>query len=96
MLHIVMIMKQSLCRQKSLAEQASQRQSAVGTGDRSERIRTYNFQENRITDHRIGVSVHGMQDMLAGLKLDTFIDKLREQDERDRMMAMLQTSNFGL
>lgn len=85
-----------MCRQKKLAEQASQRKSLSGTGDRSERIRTYNFQENRITDHRVGVTVHGIQDMLAGLKLDTFTNKLREQDEGDRMMAMLQSENFGL
>lgn len=88
--------KLSLCRQKALAAQASQRKALVGTGDRSERIRTYNFQENRITDHRIGLTVHGIQDMLSGIKLDTFTEKLREQDEGDRMMAMLQSSNFGL
>lgn len=79
-----------------MAEQASQRKCLVGTGDRSERIRTYNFQENRITDHRVGLTVHGVQDMLAGLKLDTFTQKLREQDEKDRMMSMLQSANFGL
>jgi peptide chain release factor 1 len=83
-------------RQKAAAEQASQRRSLVGTGDRSERIRTYNFQENRVSDHRVGVTVHGIEDMLAGLKLDMFTVKLREQDEQDKMMAMLQAGNFGL
>jgi peptide chain release factor 1 len=84
------------CRQKALAKQASERKSLIGTGDRSERVRTYNFGENRITDHRVGLTVHGIQDMLAGLKLDTFTEKLREQDEKDRIMAMLESANSGL
>ena len=47
-------------------ERASVRRSQVGTGDRSEKIRTYNFKENRVTDHRIGMTVHSLPDVLDG------------------------------
>ncbi len=55
---------------------SADRRSMVGTGDRSERIRTYNFPQSRITDHRIGMSVHSMEDFLAG-DLDEMIDALK-------------------
>jgi len=60
-------------------ERASQRRGQVGTGDRSEKIRTYNFQQNRVTDHRSGLSVHNLQyDMLLLAKdLDTILQSLR-------------------
>ena len=56
-------------------ERSLERKSQVGTGDRSERIRTYNFPQNRITDHRIGLSLHKLEQVLEG-NLDEIIDSL--------------------
>jgi peptide chain release factor 1 len=56
-------------------EMSDQRRSQVGTGDRSERIRTYNFAENRVTDHRINYTVHRLQEILEG-DLDDLIETL--------------------
>jgi len=55
---------------------AEKRKSMVGTGDRSERIRTYNFPQGRITDHRIGLTLHRLEDVLTGGNLDLLIDPL--------------------
>lgn len=54
---------------------AKERRSMVGSGDRSEKIRTYNFKENRVTDHRIGLTIHQLQDVMEG-KLQPFVDAL--------------------
>ncbi|MCL4441791.1 MAG: peptide chain release factor 1, partial [Firmicutes bacterium] len=54
---------------------ASNRKSQVGSGDRSERIRTYNFPQNRVTDHRIGLTTHRLQEILLG-DLDDIIEAL--------------------
>ncbi|MBI5905465.1 MAG: peptide chain release factor 1 [Deltaproteobacteria bacterium] len=61
--------------EKRNAERADLRRSQVGTGDRSERIRTYNFPQNRVTDHRIGLTVHQLSSVLSGA-FDPFIDAL--------------------
>jgi len=61
-------------------ERADLRRSQVGTGDRSERIRTYNFPQNRVTDHRIGLTVHQLSSVLAG-GFDPFIDALTAQSQ---------------
>ncbi|HVE91125.1 MAG TPA: peptide chain release factor 1 [Actinomycetota bacterium] len=61
------------------AKQADARRSQVGTGDRSEKIRTYNFPQNRITDHRIGFSAHGMAQVMEG-DLDSIFDALARHD----------------
>jgi peptide chain release factor 1 len=60
------------------AERGDLRRAQVGTGDRSERIRTYNFPQNRVTDHRVGVTVHQLEAVMDGL-FDTFIDALAAQ-----------------
>ena len=62
-------------REEAARERAEVRRSQIGHGDRSEKIRTYNFPQNRVTDHRIGVSVHDIDGVLAG-SLDSFIDAL--------------------
>ncbi|MGB7054489.1 MAG: peptide chain release factor 1, partial [bacterium] len=67
-------------QQKRDAEISKQRQKQVGTGDRSEKIRTYNFPQNRITDHRIGLTIYNLEHILDG-DLDEIIKKL-EQHER--------------
>jgi peptide chain release factor 1 len=53
-------------REKQEAEIAQNRKAQVGTGDRSEKIRTYNFPQNRVTDHRIGLTVHKLDQVLDG------------------------------
>lgn len=61
--------------EKQRSERADMRRSLVGTGDRSERIRTYNFPQNRVTDHRIGLTVHQLSQVLDG-GLDPFVEAL--------------------
>ena len=62
------------------------RRKQVGTGERSEKIRTYNFPQNRVTDHRIGMSVYRIESVLAG-ELDEFIDRLIAADQAERLKA---------
>ena len=63
----------------------------MGTGERSEKIRTYNFPQNRVTDHRIGKTVHNLPQVMAG-DLDDFIDELRntQADSSDRRRGWLE------
>jgi peptide chain release factor 1 len=63
---------------------ASNRKSQVGSGDRSERIRTYNFPQNRVTDHRIGLTSHRLQEILLG-DLDEIIDTLITTDQAEKL-----------
>jgi peptide chain release factor 1 len=65
-------------------ERAEERKSQVGTGDRSEKIRTYNFSQNRITDHRIGLSLHKLASVLEG-DLNDLIDSLATHYETERL-----------
>jgi peptide chain release factor 1 len=67
-------------RQKQQQEEAAQRRSQVGTGERSEKIRTYNFPQGRVTDHRIGLTVHKLQQVLEG-ELDDITDALLEDEK---------------
>ena len=69
---------------RAVSAEAANRKSLVGTGDRSERIRTYNFPQSRITDHRIGLSLHSMEAFLAG-DLDAMIDALARADTERRL-----------
>ncbi|MFQ5536748.1 MAG: peptide chain release factor 1 [Gemmatimonadota bacterium] len=66
------------------AERARERRTMVGTGDRSAKIRTYNFPQNRVTDHRIGLTTYNLEDVLAG-DLDEFIAALRLTQEEERL-----------
>jgi len=63
---------------------AAERKSQVGTGDRSERIRTYNYHENRITDHRIGLTIYKLSEVLGG-NLDQLIDPLIAADRAEKL-----------
>ncbi|MGN1078506.1 MAG: peptide chain release factor-like protein, partial [Candidatus Gallimonas sp.] len=73
-------------RSRADSAEAQNRKSLVGTGDRSERIRTYNFPQSRITDHRIGLSLHDMQSFLAG-DLDEMIDALARADREAQLAS---------
>jgi len=63
-----------------------ERRSQVGTGERSEKIRTYNYPQSRVTDHRINYSSHNLPVVMEG-SLDDFIDELATRDEADRLAA---------
>lgn len=71
-------------QQEAQAEYDQVRKSAVGTGDRSERIRTYNFPQNRVTDHRIGLTIQKLDQILEG-KLDEVIDALILEDQSKKL-----------
>ena len=74
-------------QQEAQSEYDANRKSAVGTGDRSERIRTYNFPQNRVTDHRIGLTIQKLDQILAG-KLDEIVDALIMYDQTSKLEAM--------
>ena len=71
-------------REKQNAEIADERRSQVGTGDRSERIRTYNFPQGRVSDHRIGLTIYRIEAIMNG-DLDEIIDALITADTADRL-----------
>ena len=71
---------------RAAGAEAANRKSLVGTGDRSERIRTYNFPQSRITDHRIGLSLHDMEGFLSG-DLDEMIDALARADTERKLAS---------
>ena len=72
--------------QEQNKEIADQRKSMVGTGDRSERIRTYNFPQGRVSDHRIGLTLYKLDNFLDG-DLDEIIDGLITSDQAEKMKA---------
>lgn len=72
--------------EKRRSELDADRRSQVGTGERSEKIRTYNFPQNRVTDHRVGVSSYNLPGVLAG-NIDQFIEELSTRDEAGRLAA---------
>jgi len=77
---------QELEEQKQHEAQASERRSMVGSGDRSEKIRTYNFKENRVSDHRIGLTIHQLDLVMEG-NLDPFIDALVAHYQAEKLKA---------
>lgn len=76
-----------MAQQAQQAEQAEERKSQVGTGDRSERIRTYNFPQGRVTDHRIGLTLHKLDFVLNG-DIDEIINALIATDQSKRMQQV--------
>lgn len=68
-------------REKQEAEIAQNRKSQVGTGERSEKIRTYNFPQNRVTDHRVGMTLHKLELVMEG-NLDEIVQALKAQQQQ--------------
>ncbi|MBI1261606.1 MAG: peptide chain release factor 1 [Rhizobiales bacterium] len=74
-------------RERVDSERAADRRGQVGSGDRSERIRTYNFPQNRVTDHRINLTLHKLEQVIAGDGLDELISALIAEDQAERLAA---------
>ncbi|MFN8494965.1 MAG: peptide chain release factor 1 [Caldilineaceae bacterium] len=76
-------------QQRQFEELGAARKSMVGSGDRSEKIRTYNFPQNRVTDHRINKTVYQLETVMDG-DIDEFIDELAQTDQATRLQAMAE------
>ncbi|RLW56777.1 MAG: peptide chain release factor 1, partial [gamma proteobacterium symbiont of Stewartia floridana] len=74
-------------QQKIATEQASARKLQVGSGDRSERIRTYNFPQNRLTDHRINLTLYKLDEVMTGT-LDQVVEPLLREHQLEELAAM--------
>ena len=72
-------------RQKIDLERSKDRKSKIGTGDRSERIRTYNFPQGRVTDHRINLTLHKLEEFMEGQIFDEFVENLSLQAQQDEL-----------
>ena len=75
-------------RERLASERAGARKSMVGSGDRSERIRTYNFPQGRVTDHRINLTLHKLDEILAGPGLGELTEALIAEDEAARLASL--------
>ena len=71
-------------QQRQAEERGDVRRSQVGSGERAEKIRTYNFPDDRVTDHRVGITVHNLPGLLEG-DLDRLVEPLAERDQADRL-----------
>jgi peptide chain release factor 1 len=78
----------SRARDAQVTEQARSRKLQVGSGDRSERIRTYNFPQNRVTDHRINLTLYKLEEVMMG-QLDQLIDPLTREYQAEQLVAMM-------
>ncbi len=75
-------------RSRLADERAGARKSMVGSGDRSERIRTYNYPQGRVTDHRINLTLHKLEEVLEGVALGTIVEALTSEDEAERLAGL--------
>ncbi|KAK6164575.1 hypothetical protein DH2020_001439 [Rehmannia glutinosa] len=75
-------------RSRADASRSRLRAEQIGSGDRSERIRTYNFPQGRVTDHRVGITSHSIDGVMQGENLDTFVDALLLQQEMDAIASL--------
>jgi peptide chain release factor 1 len=75
-------------RDRAAQSRAAQRRGQVGSGDRSQRIRTYNFPQGRVTDHRIGLTLHKLGEVLEGTALDELVDALVAHNQAGELAAM--------
>ena len=74
-------------QQKQISEQAEQRRNLIGSGDRSQRIRTYNFPQCRVTDHRINLTLYQLEEILQGGR-DAIIDALISEHQTDQLTTL--------
>jgi peptide chain release factor 1 len=81
-------------RQKAADDRAQARKDQVGSGDRSQRIRTYNFPQGRVSDHRINLTLHKLDAVLDGSALDELIDALIT-DHQSRLLASMDERGRG-
>jgi len=78
----------SQAQNAQISEQAKSRKLQVGSGDRSERIRTYNFPQNRVTDHRINLTLYKLEEILMG-QLDQIVDPLSQEYQAEQLLALM-------
>ena len=91
------VLRSRLFERQMIERQASTsaaRRSQVGGGERSEKVRTYNFPQDRLTDHRVGMSLHGLQEIMAG-QIDALVDALL-QDEQAHLLAEAGVENAAV
>lgn len=67
------------------------RKESIGSGDRSQRIRTYNYPQNRVTDHRLNWSFSGIEDVMNGMNLEPLLDKLKHHSNVEKVKKMCNT-----
>ena len=75
-------------RSERAAQEAATRKGLIGSGDRSDRIRTYNFPQGRVTDHRINLTLYKIDKVMEGEALDEVVDALVAEDEAERLAAI--------
>lgn len=75
-------------RERQAASRAAERKGQVGSGDRSERIRTYNFPQGRVTDHRINLTLYELDRVMVGEALGKIIDALVAEDQANRLAQL--------
>jgi peptide chain release factor 1 len=80
-------------RDRQASARAAERKGMVGSGDRSERIRTYNFPQGRVTDHRINLTLYKLERIISGDELNEIVDALITEDQANRLAAM-ETESF--
>jgi peptide chain release factor 1 len=73
--------------ERRISTASQDRKSQVGSGERSEKIRTYNFPQSRVTDHRVGLSLHNLASVMDG-NLEALIDKLVEQEQAQKLASL--------
>ena len=75
-------------REAAAAERAAERKGQIGSGDRSERIRTYNYPQGRVSDHRINLTLYKLEAIVAGDELDEVVQALIAEDQASRLAAL--------
>jgi peptide chain release factor 1 len=80
-----------LQQRQAIAAQNKARNDVAGSGDRSDKVRTFNFPQDRVTDHRVGVSITGVERVLQGVELQTLVDALVEDEKKERLEKFVKS-----